>query len=834
MKRFFTVLLVLLPMLLLAQGNTFPTSLHATRQGKATWYSAANGGFEALTNIPMSELPCQKCHAATYANGDPVDAATYAPGCNDCHDFAGKGTSVEQATCLGCHSRQGAEISLNANPNLTAMFSDVHRDAGMQCTSCHSKQEMHGDGTAYDSFLQPGATTTRCDNEGCHPVETLAQNPAHARHMDDLDCAACHVKTVVSCYNCHFETEVEAHKKRFYGKPPIFGFVMLVNGEKSGKVTTASFQSLVYKDTTFYAVGPFNGHTVTKEARDCDECHNAATVQQYNETGSIVVAKWDHDQGKLVNTKGVIPVPEDWKTALKLDFLKFKGQPQDPIDTPVDPSKWEYLKTGADASQMLYATPLTPEQMAKLSLKVPGIKNFQNSLHATRAGKDYWYNADTPAPVPGFETLTGVPIDHENVACKSCHSGNNLDANGNEYPKPWPGANCNDCHATEQEGAPVAESACLACHGRQATTWNRLGYTDVHRTESNKLECWDCHVADELHGADGVRYNSMLEPGAIKAACENCHTTEAGTLPNHSGYDPHGGKLSCDACHTKSVVSCYNCHFESQVENHLKRAKQQIHDFIILVNREKDGKVGTASFQSLSYQGNTWMAMGPFHGHTTMKEGRKCADCHANFGGNIPAINDYNEDGIMKFATWNDADSTLSWLRGVVPLPADYETTFKMDFITYNGQTSDPVGPSKNWSSIGEDTWDGHQLFFAKPLTKVQMAKLGFDTTATVGVRRDVAAIPDGYSLSQNYPNPFNPSTEITYELAKDGQVTLTIYNALGQKVKTLVNKKQPAGKYIATWDGMSDAGLRMSSGIYYYRLETDQFNKTMKMVMIK
>lgn len=187
----------MLPGMLLAQAD-FSTSLHATREGKATWYSAENGGFEALTGIPMTDLPCQQCHAATFANGDPVDPEAYEPGCNDCHDFAGKGSTVEQQTCLGCHSRQGAEINLSNNPNLGPLFSDVHRDRGMVCTDCHTQKEMHGDGNQYSSMLEPGATEAYCTNEGCHNVENLDDSPEHAQHLDDITCSACHAKTVVS------------------------------------------------------------------------------------------------------------------------------------------------------------------------------------------------------------------------------------------------------------------------------------------------------------------------------------------------------------------------------------------------------------------------------------------------------------------------------------------------------------------------------------------------------------------------------------------------------------------------------------------------------------
>ncbi len=115
--------------------------------------------------------------------------------------------------------------------------------------------------------------------------------------------------------------------------------------------------------------------------------------------------------------------------------------------------------------------------------------NFFTSLHATRLGKNFWYGADiskTGVPAPGFETLTGVPIDHPNLACNQCHSSSNLDANGDQYENPYPGANCVDCHATKTDGMPVSEEQCLNCHSRQKTEFATLKYTDVHRNASTR------------------------------------------------------------------------------------------------------------------------------------------------------------------------------------------------------------------------------------------------------------------------------------------------------------------------------------------------------------
>lgn len=90
--------------------------------------------------------------------------------------------------------------------------------------------------------------------------------------------------------------------------------------------------------------------------------------------------------------------------------------------------------------------------------------------------------------------------------------------------------------------------------------------------------------------------------------------------------------------------------------------------------------------------------------------------------------------------------------------------------------------------------------------------------------------------LFQNHPNPFNPETTISFELEKDSQtpVTLTIYNAKGQKVKTLLKESLVAGKHVAVWNGEDDAGKTVSSGIYFYQLNVNREQSTKKMILLK
>ncbi len=452
-------------------------------------------------------------------------------------------------------------------------------------------------------------------------------------------------------------------------------------------------------------------------------------------------------------------------------------------------------------------------------------QDFNSSLHKTRQGKITWYSTVDHGGTGGFETLVGIPI--EDIGCIGCHPADNLDANGDPYPDPYPGMDCVDCHATNNPDPPMPgtldEQQCLDCHGRQGKI-RALGISDVHRDAG--MKCWDCHSSADMHG-DGNTYSSMLEAGAMTTDCSQsgCHES----LPSsHDANDPHNGALHCSSCHMQTSLACYNCHFESMIDAHIKRAKQPITDFLILMNREKDGKVHPGTFQSVTYNGNSWIAMAPGYTHTITKvNARVCTDCHANFGGNIEAINDYNDDGIMQFATWNESDSTLSWLHGVVPIPKDYLYTFKMDFITYNGDPHDPPGPSKNWSFVKGEA-DGFQLMFGSALSIEQMNSIGFDTTL-VGVEDEFSGIINDYRLEQNYPNPFNPVTNISYSVPERVDVNISVYDILGNKIVTLINEEKDAGKYTIQFNGSA-----LASGIYLYQMKAGNFIQSHKLILLK
>ena len=89
--------------------------------------------------------------------------------------------------------------------------------------------------------------------------------------------------------------------------------------------------------------------------------------------------------------------------------------------------------------------------------------------------------------------------------------------------------------------------------------------------------------------------------------------------------------------------------------------------------------------------------------------------------------------------------------------------------------------------------------------------------------------LPKEFKLYNNYPNPFNPSTTIKYDLPKETQVTLKVFDVTGKEVATLVNKKQKAGYFEVNFNASN-----LASGIYLYRLITSDYVKTNKMILIK
>jgi hypothetical protein len=102
------------------------------------------------------------------------------------------------------------------------------------------------------------------------------------------------------------------------------------------------------------------------------------------------------------------------------------------------------------------------------------------------------------------------------------------------------------------------------------------------------------------------------------------------------------------------------------------------------------------------------------------------------------------------------------------------------------------------------------------------------------GVIAQTDMLPSTYALAQSYPNPFNPTATIEFTLPQPGHVDLTVYNLLGQKVRTLVDEELVAGTHQVVWDGRNDSKHEVAGGVYFYRITAGDFHKSRKMVLLK
>ena len=194
-----------------------------------------------------------------------------------------------------------------------------------------------------------------------------------------------------------------------------------------------------------------------------------------------------------------------------------------------------------------------------------------------------------------------------------------------------------------------------------------------------------------------------------------------------------------------------------------------------------------------------------------------CVDCHMSkaaksalgtqFGngweGDVPShLWQINTDAVTREAMFNEAGDA-------VLLDGDGHGSVTLDFACLKCHQSEDV----TWaSSYAENIHDG----------------------ITVGINDNQPQLAGNYKLNQNYPNPFNPTTNISYFIPKNGQVTLEIFDIAGRNVRTLVSEFQNADNYEVTWNAKNKEGQFVPSGVYFYSLRSNSFTSTRKMVYVK
>jgi hypothetical protein len=135
-----------------------------------------------------------------------------------------------------------------------------------------------------------------------------------------------------------------------------------------------------------------------------------------------------------------------------------------------------------------------------------------------------------------------------------------------------------------------------------------------------------------------------------------------------------------------------------------------------------------------------------------------------------------------------------------------------------------------NQGAINVIVWAGESLIRIDEAILL----LDYEESTSYVEEDEFASRIEGFQLAQNHPNPFNPETRISFNLPARAKVSLTVYNVLGQNVRTLLNTDLPAGGHKVTWDGKDDKGTSVVSGVYFYRLLAGDEKSTKKMILMK
>ena len=158
--------------------------------------------------------------------------------------------------------------------------------------------------------------------------------------------------------------------------------------------------------------------------------------------------------------------------------------------------------------------------------------------------------------------------------------------------------------------------------------------------------------------------------------------------------------------------------------------------------------------------------------------------------------------------------------------------------VYINGYEPDETqwGPYAELSDIPANLYPiDDEIKVLSPATSVQMIMIEGGDNIVSNVDEVNTSGLHSYNLYQNFPNPFNPATSINFILKKNEKVTIDIYNVLGEKVKTLYNGVASAGLNSIQWHGINEFGATVSTGIYFYRLQTESgYVKTRKMILMK
>ncbi len=393
--------------------------------------------------------------------------------------------------------------------------------------------------------------------------------------------------------------------------------------------------------------------------------------------------------------------------------------------------------------------------------------------------------------------------------------------------------------------------------GQHAEVRN-LGLTNVNITggqqtgaltgiNANYSVIENCYSTGNVHGDQKV--GGFAGENYYHASISNCYTTCEVIADT---YDYSGGFIALNFSNS-TITNCYSTGSVEGYEyvggfvggnNYLSTISDCYSTGNVFGEKSSGGFIGLNSNSSALIQncyctgdvtrksGSTDLNFAGFSGWNNELI-QKCYSTGSVFyeGSAAPTNKGFSAEGSGTYSD-NFFDSEASNQSSDIEGSAEPKTTDEMKNVaTFTDLTT--TGLSSAWDFVGnpyddsgtDDNWDiDRSAAFNNGYPYLTWQSGGPSAI------NDQIFVAKQFTLKQNFPNPFNPTTSIRYHIAKQGNVQLIVYNALGQKVATLVNQKQAPGQYTVNFDAS-----RLASGVYYYRLKTgNRFTQTKKMILMK
>ncbi len=421
----------------------------------------------------------------------------------------------------------------------------------------------------------------------------------------------------------------------------------------------------------------------------------------------------------------------------------------------------------------------------------------------------------SPSTKPDYVITDSAAFNKvKNVGCEDCHGPlgtSNDHLNNNHYKTPsYSAAICGKCHqghspyyeewlmskhAMSTTGAAaitVTNKSCVKCHVAQnfvAYAKNPTTYSDTilaYGSDIQPITCAACHDPHDAKYLGQLRFQTSSN----RVICDECHYAQMTSVNvNVAPHEQSGLALSGD----KNFGYQYPGHTYSN-SAHTYAARQRCIDCHVDMSPNADGT--------------------PNMGHTFEPRVQACAKCHSDYYATVDTSNHaemFNYRG--EITTTDSLMSILSEKLANASASDSSTAAFK----------------EANYNLLAVESDGSHGIHNTKLIQQLLIDAINSNISATTGIAANNNVAPVTYNLSQNYPNPFNPSTTINFSIAKSGNVKIIIYDVIGREVKTLVNSYYSKGSYNITWNANS-----YPSGIYFYRIESNNYNTVKKMVLLK